>query len=39
MYNYDIEEAHSGQKAIDLVINTIKKECYCKNRTFKIILM
>ena len=39
MYPYHVEEASSGQMAINLITETLKKECNCKNRTFKLIFM
>ena len=34
-----MDEATSGQMAIDLVKKTLIKECNCRNRTYKIIFM
>jgi CheY-like chemotaxis protein len=38
-YHYQVDEATSGQMAIDLVKKTLIKECNCRNRTYKIIFM
>jgi CheY-like chemotaxis protein len=34
-----VDEATSGQMAIDLVKKTLEKTCNCRNRTYKIIFM
>ena len=39
MYSYHVEEATTGKMAIDLVAESLKKQCYCRNRTYKIIFM
>ena len=39
IYPNHVEEASSGQMAIELVKASLLKSCYCKNRTFKIIFM
>ena len=34
-----MDEATSGQMAVDLVKKSLEKECNCRNRTYKIIFM
>jgi CheY-like chemotaxis protein len=38
-YHYQVDEATSGQMAIDLVKKSLEKKCNCRNRTYKIIFM
>ena len=38
-YYYQVDEATSGQMAIDLVKKSLEKECNCRNRTYKIVFM
>ena len=38
-YPYKVEQASSGAMAIDLIKQTLEKDCFCKNKTFKIIFM